>query len=211
MLKSEGRGEMVGMTERKILEQRFAPVVAAIRRLQEEKEDIIVAVDGRCGSGKSTLGAYLAEQFECNLFHMDDFFLRPWQRTEERAKEPGGNVDYERFAKEVLEPLREKEPVGYQRYDCAIQQLMPVVWLPYRRINVIEGSYSMHPYFKEPYSLKVFLTIEREKQLDIIRERSGEEKLKRFIEEWIPKEEAYFKAYEIKKGCMLLEWQESMQ
>ena len=33
---------------------------------------------------------------------MDDFFLRPEQRRPERFAEPGGNVDRERFAAEVL-------------------------------------------------------------------------------------------------------------
>ena len=40
--------------------ERFEPVVQAIRQLQKEKEGLdeplIVAIDGRCGSGKTTLG-----------------------------------------------------------------------------------------------------------------------------------------------------------
>lgn len=35
------------------------------------------------------------------LSHMDDFYLQGRQRTYERLNEVGGNVDYERFAKEV--------------------------------------------------------------------------------------------------------------
>ena len=49
------------------------------------------------GSGKSVLGQLLSEVYSCNLFHMDDFFLRPEQRTAERLAEAGGNVDRERF------------------------------------------------------------------------------------------------------------------
>ena len=80
--------------------ERFEPVVQAIRQLQKEKEGLdeplIVAIDGRCGSGKTTLGEYLEQVFDCNLFRMDDFFLRMEQRTPQRLKETGGNVDYER-------------------------------------------------------------------------------------------------------------------
>lgn len=57
---------------------RFEPAVDAINeRLKQQKADkspLLVAIDGRCGSGKTTLGFYLQELFDCNLFHMDDFF-----------------------------------------------------------------------------------------------------------------------------------------
>ena len=39
--------------------------------------------------------------FDCHIFHMDDFYLQKYQRTQERYNEPGGNVDRERFKKEV--------------------------------------------------------------------------------------------------------------
>ena len=66
----------------------------------------IVAIDGMCGSGKSTVAGKLQEYFGCSLFHMDDFFLQPHQRTSQRLDAPGGNVDYERFQAEVLIPLK---------------------------------------------------------------------------------------------------------
>lgn len=68
--------------------ERFEPAVQAIRQLQKEREaseaPILVAIDGRCGSGKTTLGEYLGQVFDCNVFRMDDFFLRMEQRTPER-------------------------------------------------------------------------------------------------------------------------------
>ena len=77
-----------------------------IDELWEKKDMIIVAIDGKCTSGKTTSASKLAEIYDCNVFHMDDFFLRPEQRTSERFAEIGGNVDYERFQEEVLFPLR---------------------------------------------------------------------------------------------------------
>ena len=55
-----------------------------IDMLLEEKDFAVVAIDGKCTSGKTTLASKLAEIYDCNVFHMDDFFLRPEQRTPER-------------------------------------------------------------------------------------------------------------------------------
>ena len=73
-----------------------------IDKLLTQKDMVIVAIDGKCTSGKTTLASRLAAFYDCNVFHMDDFFLRPEQRTTERFAEIGGNVDYERFWEEVL-------------------------------------------------------------------------------------------------------------
>ena len=172
--------------------------------LAGEKPRIITAIDGRCGSGKTTLAAWLMEQFDGNLFHMDDFYLRSEQRTPERLAETGGNVDYERFREEVTAPLAAGREVLYRRFDCASFSLEePVLFLP-KRLNVIEGSYSMHPYFGEIYDLRVFMTIDPAVQAERIRRRNGEEKLRRFLSEWIPKEEAYFRKYHPEQGALVI-------
>lgn len=189
--------------------ERFAPVVEAIQKLllDETKEPIIVALDGRCASGKSTLGFYLMELFDANLFHMDDFFLQEHQRTEERLAEIGGNVDYERFKAEVLEKIQRGETVSYRRFDCKSMQIMEGVEIVSKRLNIIEGSYVENPYFGEVYDLKIFMDIGKEMQFQNIRERNGEDKLKVFKERWIPMEEAYFQKCGIKeKSDIVVEW-----
>ena len=87
------------------MERTIDAVKKQIDALLAEKDFVIVAIDGKCASGKTTLAAELAEIYDCNVFHMDDFFLRPEQRTQQRFAESGGNVDYERFREEVLFPL----------------------------------------------------------------------------------------------------------
>jgi len=55
--------------------------------------------------------------------------------------------------------------------------------------------------------LRIFAEIDNESQLKNIRERNGEEKLKDFIERWIPKEEAYFKQFSVKeKSDVVIHW-----
>lgn len=192
--------------------ERFAPVVDAIEKLVQdtERKRIIVALDGRCASGKSTLGFYLQDLFDANLFHMDDFFLQAHQRTAERLAEIGGNVDYERFEEEVLKPVLAYKAVNYRRFDCKNMTISEGVEIPYKRINMIEGSYCMNPYFGDVYDLKVFTDIEEPEQLENIRARNGEEKLAVFVERWIPKEEAYFQKFRIKEQSdIVVEWRKN--
>lgn len=106
----------------RVLRRDFAralPLFARIDRLMAERSRVLVAIEGGSASGKTTLGELLQNVYGCPVFHMDDFFLRPEQRTEARFTQPGGNVDRERFLEEVLIPLREGRPVDYRRFDCA--------------------------------------------------------------------------------------------
>lgn len=167
------------------------------------RERVIVAIDGNCTSGKTTLAGALAELYDCNVFHMDDFFLRPGQRTPERLAQPGGNVDYERFWQEVLLPLKTGEPFAYSPYDCATGTLRPPVTVTPKRINVIEGSYSHHPYFGQPYDLQILLKVSPERQKERILQRPAFLH-KRFFEEWIPLEKRYFAEFDIAAGADLV-------
>ena len=122
----------------RILRRDFAralPLFARIDRLTAERSRVLVAIEGGSASGKTTLGELLQNVYGCPVFHMDDFFLRPEQRTEARFTQPGGNVDRERFLEEVLIPLREGRPVDYRRFDCKIRNSR----------HVFLSDYAHHP------------------------------------------------------------------
>lgn len=184
--------------------ERFFKVFEELDRLMSLQQRVICAVDGSSGAGKSTLGRLLKRVYDCNVFHMDDFFLPPELRTEKRLAEPGGNVDYVRFKNEVMEPVKEGKAVSLRRYDCSVQKILPPETVEPKRLTVIEGVYSMHPYFGEPYDLKVILKINGEEQKRRILERSGPVLYRRFEEEWIPMENCYFRTFGI-VGDLILE------
>ena len=173
------------------MKDKLEAVVKQIDGLLTQKDLIIVAIDGKCTSGKTTLASKLAQIYDCNVFHMDDFFLRPEQRTRSRFAEVGGNVDYERFQEEVLLPLRSGRSFSYRPFDCKTFTLsVPIIVTP-KRLNIVEGTYSHHPYFGNPYDLKILLTVDEETQRRRILDRP-EFLHKRFFVEWIPMENRYF-------------------
>lgn len=166
---------------------------------------LLVAIDGRCGAGKTTLAAFLQEKYGWSVLHMDHFFLRPEQRTKERLDMPGQNVDYERFLEEVLTPLEKgAEELVYRPFDCHRQEMAEPVRIRPGSVCLVEGSYSCHSALWDRYDLHVFLTIDAEEQMRRIVRRNGAEGAKMFRERWIPMEESYFTVYQIEKRCELL-------
>ncbi len=167
--------------------------------LIKEKQDrpLVIGIDGRCGSGKTTLSNYLKSILDCEIIRMDHFFLQTFQRTDNRLKEIGGNFDYERFISEVKNPIKNRKDLSYQVFNCYTMSLEERINININKIIVIEGTYSLHPLIEDIYDIKVFVNINKDEQIKRIKKRDGEVLLQRFISEWIPKEEEYFKAYNI--------------
>ncbi len=181
----------------------FLPVLAKIDEMLQQKS-VVIAIDGRSASGKTTFSEMLKEIYDCNVLHMDDFFLRPEQRTPERFAEVGGNIDRERFLEEVLMPLEKNESIQYRRFDCATFTMWPPVAITPKKLTIIEGAYSMHPAFAKYYDLSVFLDVSEELQKQRIERRNTVQMAKRFFEEWIPLENIYFTEMQVKERCDLL-------
>lgn len=174
-----------------------------IDQLLSERERVILAIDGSCTAGKTRLAGLLKAAHDCNVFHMDDFFLRPEQRTPERYAEIGGNVDYERFREEVLLPLEAGTAFSYRPFDCSTLTLSDPVRVTPKRLSIVEGSYSLHPCFGDVYDLRILLTVTPELRRQRILERPAALH-RRFFEEWIPMEERYFSGFGIPETCDLI-------
>ncbi|MCM1538521.1 MAG: hypothetical protein NC254_08990 [bacterium] len=168
------------------------------------KKPVIIAIDGRCGAGKTTLAARLHEENGWSVFPMDDFFLREEQRTKERFAQPGGNVDHERFLEEILHPLQSGERViAYRPFDCKQRALAGAVSVAAGAVNIVEGSYSCHPALWDAYDLHVFMDVGKEEQERRIQKRNGKDGAVLFAERWIPLEERYFDTYRVRERCEL--------
>lgn len=103
----------------------------------------VLAIDGRAGSGKSSLANQLAALLPASVIHLDDFFLPVELRSPERLAEPGGNFHYERFRTEVLPCLRQAEPFSYRKFDCGRMDYGEEVEIPSAPWLIVEGAYSL--------------------------------------------------------------------
>lgn len=180
------------------------PLLSGLDRKLMERGQVIAALEGGSAAGKTTLAALLARIYpDCRVFHMDDFFLRPEQRTEARLAEPGGNVDYERFLEEVLLPLARGETVQYRPYDCHTRTTGVPVPITPGALNIVEGAYSMHPALAGHYDLSAFLRVSPALQRARIEKRNDPEAQARFFGTWIPLEQRYFDALDPAGRCDL--------
>ena len=179
------------------------PILSSIDRLMACQSQVRVAIDGPCASGKSTLGQTLSQIYNSPLIHMDDFFLRPEQRTPQRLEEPGGNVDYERFQTQVLSPLCAGETVHFRPWRCQEGGFGPEITVPPSPLTIVEGSYALRRDMRDHYHLRIWVEVPWPLREERLLQRGGPGCLERFRQLWIPLEERYFSACQVKACCHL--------
>ena len=165
----------------------------------KSESKVIVGIDGKCGSGKSTTAAILSEVYGCDVIHMDDFFLPPELRTENRLNEIGGNVHYERFKDEVAAKIKSSKPFKYRIFDCSVMDYNGTRTIQSRPQDmlIVEGSYSLRQH--QIYDIKVFIDVPDAVQKERIISRDGDFMWDKFENIWIPMENKYFDEFKIKE------------
>lgn len=179
----------------RIVSTRFIPLFKILEKAATLNDGSVrvVAFDGRCASGKTTLAKMLQNILDAELIQMDDFFLPPDVRTPERQAEPGGNVHYERFEAEVLKYIKQPVPFEYRIFDCKIQDYKGKREIGTKPWRIVEGAYSFHPRFGDYADIRVFSDINPREQMRRILNRNGEQQAQVYRTRWIPMEEKYIR------------------
>ncbi|MEG1426141.1 MAG: hypothetical protein RSC76_00490 [Oscillospiraceae bacterium] len=165
---------------------KYLDVFVKIGRLLSRKNEVTVAIDGQSGAGKTTLSALIAEVFPCNVFHTTDFMRF-------------ATFDHLRFEEEVLKQLNLGKP-----FLChCLRQNLELAVAP-RRLNIVEGSYSLFPALEKYYELKIFMSVSPYLQSKRILKDGGEELFRHFTEEWIPRENNYIANSQTELKCDLI-------
>ena len=179
------------------------PALLRVAELARDGKPAVVAVDGRCGSGKTAFAALIQKLFPCNVVHMDDFYLPRKKRRPDWTEIPGGNIDFPRLQKQVLEPGAVGGPIYYRSYDCRSGAPGDAFFLPACPLTIVEGSYSQHPLVSGRYDLRIFLTCSPEEQRRRLEQREGEQ-FAAYESRWIPMEEHYFQACNPRSGSQYI-------
>ena len=105
-------------------------------------------------------------------------------------------MDYERFREEVLIPLKKGSAFSYRPFSCKTFSLSDAMEVTPKALNIVEGTYCLHPYFGDVYDLRMFLSIDPEMQRKRVYQRPQHVQ-ERFFVDWIPMEKLYFNFYQI--------------
>ena len=164
---------------------------------------VLVALDGRCGSGKTTLSERLAERFPQSItVHTDDFYLPPSRRVTGWEKIPCANMDIQRLRNEVVAPARQAGvllPGLLLPRRCLSAAASPRPCAAGHRGGKLQPSPSLAPY----YDIRIFVTCSPDEQARRLRKREGE-RYSNFVERWIPLEEGYFANYSIEENAEIM-------
>jgi uridine kinase len=160
-----------------------AAVVEAVARVAATRDGRTcwVGIDGCGGAGKSTLAADIAVTVaDVVVVHIDDFAgprIAEW--------------DWQRFDAQLVQPLLAGRPARYQRWDWDRDE--GAEWhdvLP-GAVVVVEGVSSTRREVRAPWALTVWVEASREVRLARALERDGAAMMPRWLEQWMPSEDAY--------------------
>ena len=105
------------------------------------------------------------------------------------------------MAGEVLEPLSRGGDFAYRAFSCAEQALLPDKVPVSGRLVVVEGAYALLPDWGPYCDLALFLQVSQEEQQGRLLLRNGARGMVPFLTRWIPREEAYFAACDVRARC----------
>ncbi len=173
----------------------FLPHLDAIRKLIADKSttlnsSLVIAIDGRSCSGKSTLASLLLKEgLVSAIVHTDDFYLPLSLRTKEGMAHYYGHMDLSRLEMEALIPHSLEQEAKFRPFSCKRQAYLEAVSIPRATPIALEGSYSLFPSLRKYSHLRILLDTDSQKERLLARE--GAEGLMRFEKMWLPREEEY--------------------
>lgn len=147
-----------------------------------------IAIDGHGGSGKSTLAKLLAEKFDAEIIHTDDFAgwenpLNWWPLVIERVFEP---------IKNGAQNLSYPRSKWWETHNPE-----PVIDQPVTRIMILEGVSALREEFRPYISYGIFVDtplevcIQRGFERDRGQDGKSDEEIKSMWQKWYESEEEY--------------------
>jgi uridine kinase len=180
-------------------------LVAAIEaRMQVSSRPLLVAIDGRSGSGKSELAA-LVEALPAVVVPSDDFYAAHVSDAEWEARTPAEQaadvIDWRRLRAEAIEPLMAGRTASWRPFDFDARRpdgTFPPAPLPVTRepaaVVILDGAYSSRLELSDLIDLSVLVDIPAGERRRRLLERDGAAYTDAWQARWAVAEDYYFSA-----------------
>jgi len=179
-----------------------------IQCLIEEKDIIIVGIDGLGGAGKSTISIELSELLSRNqvhnlLFHIDDFIHPKAIRYNENYAEWECyyNIQwrYDYFIQEVIEPIKSKREnsIDIELYDKDHDSyFITKEYLKDKSVVIVEGIFLQREELKNTFDFMIYVDVPEKIRLDRVLSRDhyiGDEEqiISKYENRYFPAERRY--------------------
>jgi uridine kinase len=165
---------------------RIDEVIPELRRRADavERRTLLIALDGRSGTGKSTLAQQIAAAFPAVIVQSDDFFIGGTEA--EWAARPVSErveaIDWRRLRTEALEPLLAGKAATWHPFDFATRaRIGPnTTTVAPKPVIVLDGNFSNRPELRDIIDISILLDLHDETRRKRLVDREGV----RFMEEW---------------------------
>ncbi|MBA2286421.1 MAG: hypothetical protein H0W02_13140 [Ktedonobacteraceae bacterium] len=175
-------------------------VVFEISQLLKRKNPVLVALDGRSGTGKSTIAQAIASRVEGVIVVGDDFYSGgnddAWSGLSAKQKVDKG-IDWQRMRAQVLEPLLAKKPASWHALDFKPE----IGWVGWKDETVelepapvilVDGVYSTRPELSDLVDLAILVEADDAVRRQRLVIREGQAFMDRWHRLWDSAEDYYF-------------------
>lgn len=181
-----------------------AIVEVVIQSTASGQVPLVVAIDGRSGTGKSTLASLVAKETRAAVVLLDDFFAASipdadWDRM--TVEERGANVfDWARIRSEAMVPLlagrvARWRPFDFdsgQRADGTYGMKTKATEVEPASVILLDGAYSAGPQLTDLVDLTVLVELSEEERWARLARREEAEFLAQWRVRWTAVEDFYF-------------------
>lgn len=160
----------------------FQLMVDSIKQRKQRGSTLLVGIDGRSGSGKSSLAEKLSKRFgDSQIIHLDTFGMYEGENSSKRV------------INDVLLPLKNNQLARYRGYEKGHENESYLV--ESGGISIVEGIFALNADLISYYDYKIWVECpaklghERGNARDI--QLSGIDNSEKWLNYWMPKEEEY--------------------